>query len=70
MNQVVLMGRLTRDPELTYNNSTGNAMVRFTLAVDKRLSREKKQEMEANNQPTADFIGCVCWGRLAENVNR
>ena len=69
MNQVTLMGRLTKDPVLTYNNSTGNGMCRFTLAVDRRLTREKKQEMEANNQPTADFIGCVCWGKLAESVN-
>lgn len=69
MNQVMLMGRLTRDPVLNYNSNTGNAMCRFTVAVDRRLSREKKQEMEANNQPTADFIGCICWGRLAENVN-
>lgn len=69
MNQVTIMGRLTRDPELTYNNNTGNAMTRFTVAVDRRLSREKKQEMESRNQPTADFISCVCWGRLAESVN-
>ncbi len=69
MNSVILLGRLTRDPELTYNNSTGNAMVRFSLAVDKQLSREKKQEMESKNQPTADFINIVCWGRLAESVN-
>ena len=69
MNQVTIMGRLTRDPELTYNNTTGNAMCRFTVAVDRRLSREKKQEMESRNQPTADFISCVCWGRLAESVN-
>lgn len=69
MNQVTLSGRLTRDPELTYNNATGNAMVRFSVAVDKKLSREKKQEMESRNQPTADFINCVCWGKLAETVN-
>ena len=69
MNQVTIMGRLTRDPELTYNNATGNAMVRFSVAVDKKLSREKRQEMESRNQPTADFINCVCWGKLAETVN-
>lgn len=69
MNFVTILGRLTRDPELTYNNNTGNAMTRFTVAVDRRLSREKKQEMESRNQPTADFISCVCWGRLAETVN-
>ena len=70
MNHVTLMGRLTRDPELTYNNNTGNAMARFAIAVDKQLSRDKKQEMESKNQPTADFINIICWGKLAENVNQ
>ncbi len=70
MNHVTLLGRLTRDPELTYNNTTGNAMTRFSIAVDKQLSREKKQEMESKNQPTADFINIVCWGKLGENVNQ
>lgn len=68
MNHVSLLGRLTRDPELSYSNATGNAMVRFSVAVDRRLSREKRQELEAKNQPTADFINCVCWGRLAETI--
>lgn len=70
MNQVTIMGRLTRDPELSYNNNSGIAMTRFTLAVDRRLSREKKQEMESRNQPTADFIGCISWGKLAETIGR
>lgn len=69
MNNVTLLGRLTRDPELTYNSATGNAVARFSIAVDKQLSREKKQEMEAKKQPTADFINIVCWGRLAEACN-
>ncbi len=69
MNTVTLMGRLTRDPELSYNNATGNAMTRFNLAVDRKLSREKRQEMESKNQATADFINIVCWGKLAEAVN-
>lgn len=67
MNQVVLIGRLTKDPELRYVATTGNAMTRFTLAVDRNLSRDKKQEMEAKGQPTADFIGIVVWGKQAEN---
>ncbi len=67
MNNVVLIGRLTRDPELRYIPSTGMAVTRFTLAVDKQLSREKKQEFEARNQPTADFINIVVWGKQAEN---
>ncbi|NLY20584.1 MAG: single-stranded DNA-binding protein [Tissierellia bacterium] len=69
MNNVVLIGRLTRDPELRYLPNGGNAVARFTLAVDKQLSREKRAEMESRNQPTADFINIVVWGKQAENVN-
>ena len=70
MNNVVLIGRLTREPELRYLPSGNNtAVARFTLAVDRQLSREKKAEMESNNQPTADFINIVVWGKQAENVN-
>lgn len=67
MNNVNLIGRLVRDPELRYIPS-GTAVTKFTLAVDKNLSREKKQEAERNNQPTADFINIVAWGKQAENV--
>lgn len=66
MNNVVLIGRLTRDPELRYIPNSGTPVSTFTLAVDKQLSREKKQEMESRNQPTADFIRIVVWGRMAE----
>jgi len=67
LNNVVLIGRLTRDPELRYIPNTGTAVSTFSLAVDKQVSREKKQEMEAKGQPTADFINIVVWGRQAEN---
>ncbi len=68
MNNVILMGRLTRDPELRYlQGGSGGAVTRFTIAVDKGLSREKRQEMESRNQATADFINIVVWGKLAEN---
>lgn len=66
MNNVTLIGRLTKDPELRYLPS-GQPVSTFTLAVDKGLSREKKQEMESKNQPTADFIRIVVWGKQAEN---
>ena len=68
MNNIVLIGRMCKDPELRYTAGTGNAMCRFNLAVDRGLSREKKQEAEAKGQPTADFIGIVAWGRTAELV--
>lgn len=67
MNSVNLVGRLVRDPELRYTNGN-NAYVRFTLAVDRRLSKEKRQEAESKNQPTADFISCVAWGKTAETI--
>ncbi len=60
MNRVILIGRLTRDPDVRYSQSGDNmAIARFTLAVDRRNRQE-------NNQQSADFIGCVCFGRLAE----
>ncbi|GFN36703.1 single-stranded DNA-binding protein [Tepidimicrobium xylanilyticum] len=67
MNSVILIGRLTRDPELRYIPNTGTPVATFSLAVDKQLSREKKQEMEAKGQPTADFINIVVWGKQAEH---
>lgn len=67
MNNVVLIGRLTRDPELRYIPGSGTAVSTFSLAVDKGLSKEKKQEMESKNQPTADFIRIVVWGKMGEN---
>ena len=56
MNKVILMGRLTRDPETRYCNS-GTAVARYTLAID-RYRRENGQ--------SADFINCVAFGKTAE----
>ncbi len=67
MNSVSLIGRLTRDPELRYIPGSGTAVSRFTIAVDRGYSRDKKSEMKANNQPTADFVNIVVWGKIAEN---
>ena len=62
MNRVILMGRLTRDPNISYSQSGDNmAIARFTLAVDRRGKRQ-----DGADQQTADFIGCVCFGRSAE----
>ncbi len=62
MNRVILMGRLTRDPNITYSQGGDNmAIARFTLAVDRRGRRQ-----DGADQQTADFIGCVCFGRQAE----
>ena len=59
MNKVILMGRLTRDPEMRYaQNENGTAVARYTLAVDRRFKRDGEQD--------ADFIGCVVFGKGAE----
>ncbi|MDO5688781.1 MAG: single-stranded DNA-binding protein [Tissierellia bacterium] len=67
MNSVVLIGRLVRDPELRYAAETGNPFGNFTIAVDRMLSRERKQENEAKGLPTADFIRILVSGKTAEN---
>lgn len=69
MNNVALTGRIAKDLELKYTQN-GKAYCRFTLAVDRGLSKEKKQEAEANGQPTADFINCIAWGTTAEVLNK
>ncbi len=59
MNKVILIGRLTRDPDVRYTTAAEPmAVVRYTLAVDRRFRREGEQ--------TADFISCIAFGRNAE----
>lgn len=59
MNKVILMGRLTRDPEIRYSQSdTPTAVGRYTLAVNRRFKKEGVQE--------ADFINCVAFGKSVE----
>lgn len=67
MNNVVLIGRLARDPELKFVPSTGMAVTRMTLAVDKELFGEKKQQAISQGKPTADFINITVFGKQAEN---
>lgn len=69
LNNVVLIGRATRDPELRYIPS-GTAVCNFNLAVDKGLSKSKKEEFEAQGKPTADFINIVTWNKTAEFVGQ
>ena len=62
MNKVILMGRLTRDPEVRYSQGeNAMAIARYTLAVDRRGSRNN-----SGDQQTADFIGCVAFGKAGE----
>ena len=62
MNKVILMGRLTRDPEVRYSaGDNAMAVARFSLAVDRR-----RRANAGADEPTADFINCVSFGRQAE----
>lgn len=64
MNKVILMGRLTRDPEVRYTDGPEPmAISRFILAVDRRYKRD-------GDQQTADFINCVAFGRTGEFIER
>ena len=64
MNKVIMMGRLTRDPEIRYSqNGDQMCIARYTLAVDRKF---KKQ----GDGQTADFINCIAFGKTAENCER
>lgn len=60
LNRVALVGRLTRDPELRRTGS-GKAVTSFNLAVERNFKSDDQE---------ADFINCVCWGKIAENTER
>ena len=59
MNKVILMGRLTRDPEVRYTQTNNTLVASFSLAVNRRFTRE-------GDAQTADFINIVAWGKTGE----
>jgi len=61
MNNVSLVGRLVRDPEIRYTDG-GSSITRITIAVDKRFKKE--------GEPQADFIPCIAFGKSAENIEK
>ena len=61
INKCILVGRLTRDPELRRTN-TGNAVTSFNLALNRNYNSADGQQ--------ADYINCLCWNKLAENVEK
>ncbi|MDY4971062.1 MAG: single-stranded DNA-binding protein [Lachnospiraceae bacterium] len=67
MNKVILMGRLTRDPDVRYSNQGDRqlAIARYTLAVDRKFRRNSD-----SNEQTADFISCIAFDRQAEFAER
>lgn len=60
MNNVILIGRLVRDPELRYTSGSQMAVCKFTLAIDRRSREEKK----------TDFPNVICFGKTAENCEK
>lgn len=63
MNKAIIMGRLTRDPEIRYTEGENNLCIaRYTLAVDRRRKKEGEQN--------ADFINCVAFGKAAEHAEK
>lgn len=59
INKVVLLGRLTKDPELRYAAGSGTAICKFTLAVNRQFKKDE-----------TDFINCVSFGKAAETINQ
>ena len=57
MNKVVLIGRLTKDPELRFAAGSGTAVARFTLAVNRQFKKDE-----------ADFISCIAFGKTGETI--
>lgn len=62
MNTVILMGRLTRDPEIRYGATNNTAIARYSIAVDRRFKQE--------GQPEADFFNIVSFGKAGEFVEK
>jgi single-strand DNA-binding protein len=62
MNKVILMGRLTRDPEVRYGGASNTAIAKFSIAVDRRFKRD--------GEPTADFFNVTAFGKQGEFVEK
>lgn len=62
MNKTILMGRLTKDPDTRYTQTTNTQVTSFTLAVNRRFAKEGEQQ--------ADFINIVAWSKTAEFVSK
>lgn len=62
MNKVILMGNLTRDPDIRYTQGNNTAIARFTIAVSRRFKRD--------NEPETDFFNCTAFGKTAEFIEK
>ncbi len=66
MNKVILIGRLGKDPEVRYAQAAEPlAVCNFSVAVDRPFSKNRQED-----EPTVDFINCVCFGRRGENIGQ
>ena len=63
MNKIILIGRLTRDPQCRYLDTSNSLMTTFTLAVNRRFVKEEAEQK-------ADFINCIAWSNTAEFINK
>jgi single-strand DNA-binding protein len=63
MNKAILMGRLTKDPEVRYTSGNNTAVCSFTLAVDRRFMKQGEEKQ-------ADFINCQAWSKTAEFISK
>lgn len=64
LNQVQLMGRLTRDPETRYIQSSDSSVTRFTIAVERNYKAPNEES------PKADFINCIAWNKKGEFIGK
>lgn len=70
INRVILVGRMTRDPDLR-KIGNGSSVANFTLALDRIKSNKNNQNNQNNlNEQQADYINCVVWSKMAENVSK
>ena len=69
MNSVIIHGRLARDPDVRYTNEQ-MAVANFTVAVDRDMTKAKREQAQAKGQPTADFIRCKAFGKTAEVIEK
>ena len=63
MNKVILIGRLTRDPEVRYTQANNTMVASFSLAVNRRFARE-------GDGQAADFLNCVAWSKTGEFISK
>jgi single-strand DNA-binding protein len=70
LNRIVLVGRLTKEPELRFTNNNNIPVVSFTLAVNRPFSSSSTSGGNDSNSKEADFIPCIAWRKQAENVSK